>query len=479
MKFPTLCFLLFHSVSSVFAAAIKPKLPSKDRFYLQPQNISDYYEGEIIRFRPSPSKQRGIFLSTNIQSQWQFLIRTTDSKGNATAVLTTVLKPYNADESKVLSYQFAQDSPSLDCSPSYSILEGSKLNTILIQLQLYVTNIALAKGWYVVSPDHEGHASAFAMSRLAGQATLDSIRAVLDSRDITGIDSDAKVALWGYSGGTVPTSWASILQPNYAPELEHNLVGAAVGGWLTNLTEAALHMDGTIFSGLIPLAIQGLLNEHPELEDEVLSYISDEEDRRDLLDARELCLAEALPKYTMQNFFTGEDPVFSIGEGIFRLPSLKQAIEPNVLGVNISDGVPRIPLFAYHGLVDEIVPFEQTTRAFESLCQFGVQSFELALSESTGHVTEMLQGTGAALKWIEDRMKGIPAVSVCISITRKTNLEYPGADFSFYELFRSTWETALGRQLGQTPAQKIPKMAELFFSSIKRVFRLLGPIPLK
>lgn len=479
MFFAAFWLILVHVWPLVLGAAIRPKLPSKDWFYEAPQNISSYYEGEIIRFRRTSSKLRGIYLSTNIQTQWQFLVRTTNSQGNATAVITTVLKPYNADNKKVLSYQFAQDSSSLDCAPSYSILENSKINTILLQLQLYVTNVALSKGWHVVAPDHEGQASAFAMSRLAGQATLDSIRAVLGTEEITGVEPDAKVALWGYSGGTVPTSWASILQPKYAPELKHNLVGVAVGGWLTNLTEAALRMDGTIFSGLIPLAIHGLLNEHPELEVEVLSYILDEEDRRDLMDARELCLVEALPKYTMQNFFTGDSPIFSSGEGIFGLPRVKQAIESNVLGVNITDGVPQIPLFAYHGLVDEIVPFEQTTRAFESLCQFGVESFELALSESTGHITEMLQGTGAALKWIEDRFNGVPAVTGCVANTRKTNLEYPGADFGFYELFRSTWEAALGKELGKTPVQKMSKSAEFLFSSAKRLLRLLGPIPLK
>ena len=47
------------------------------------------------------------------------------------------------------------------------------------------------------------------------------------------------------------------------PELKENLIGAAVGGFATNITAVAEAVDGTVFSGFIPLALNGLANEYP------------------------------------------------------------------------------------------------------------------------------------------------------------------------------------------------------------------------
>ena len=43
--------------------------------------------------------------------------------------------------------------------------------------------------------------------------------------------------MWGYSGGTVATGWAAALQPTYAKELKSNLIGAAMGGFVTNIID--------------------------------------------------------------------------------------------------------------------------------------------------------------------------------------------------------------------------------------------------
>ena len=51
---------------------------------------------------------------------------------------------------------------------------------------------------------------------------LNSIRAALKSGKITNIKDDAKVVMWGYSGGSLASGWAAALQPSYAPELGGN-----------------------------------------------------------------------------------------------------------------------------------------------------------------------------------------------------------------------------------------------------------------
>ena len=68
----------------------------------------------------------------------------------------------------------------------------------------------------------------------AGYSSLDSIRAVKQSGNITGLSKDPIITLYGYSGGAVAGEFSAELQPIYAPEL--NIAGAAVGGLIPNMT---------------------------------------------------------------------------------------------------------------------------------------------------------------------------------------------------------------------------------------------------
>lgn len=50
-------------------------------------------------------------------------------------------------------------------------------------------------------PDYEGPGSYFTVGAMAGHGVLDSIRAVLSTTNTTKLQADAKVQIWGYSGG--------------------------------------------------------------------------------------------------------------------------------------------------------------------------------------------------------------------------------------------------------------------------------------
>ena len=106
---------------------------------------------------------------------------------------------------------------------------------------MYLMAPLLDQGYYVVSPDYEGPKLTFTIGKQSGQAVLNSIRAALKSGKITNIKDDAKVVMWGYSGGSLASGWAAALQPSYAPELGGNLLGAALGGFVTNITATASH----------------------------------------------------------------------------------------------------------------------------------------------------------------------------------------------------------------------------------------------
>ena len=178
------------------------------------------------------------------------LVRSEDSFGNPNVIVTTVIEPVNADPSKIASYQVSENAARADCAPSYALQFGSDVSTLATQAETYLLAPLLDKGYYVVSPDYEGPKLTFTVGKQSGQAVLNSIRASLKSGKITNIAEDAKVVMWGYSGGSLASGWAAALQPDYAPELSRNLLGVALGGFITNVTATVEATDDTIFAGI-------------------------------------------------------------------------------------------------------------------------------------------------------------------------------------------------------------------------------------
>ena len=76
--------------------------------------------------------------------------------------------------------------------------------------------------------DESNELSAFGPGHLAGQAVLDSVRAVLAFNQSQLDAASTRVAAIGYSGGALATGWAAALQPTYAPDVE--LIASSFGG---------------------------------------------------------------------------------------------------------------------------------------------------------------------------------------------------------------------------------------------------------
>lgn len=479
MKIHTLSFLTC-LILLVHAAYITPTLPSEDDFYSVPENITEYSNGDIIAFRAVPSMIRALYYPLNVVNSWQFLIRSEDSRGNPTAIVTTVIEPYNADPSKVISYQFAQDSHGPNCAPSYAMqFNADFIDSLEIQVEVYLMEVAITRGWFVVIPDYEGLGGAFTAGRRSGNAVLDSVRAALASNDITGIDPDAKVALWGYSGGTIASGWAAQDQPEYAPELEENLIGVAMGGQVSNLT-SVLGADGTIFAGFIPLAIWGLLSEYPEYEN-LLHELTTNKTYPMMKEIENKCLVPAILSFAFQTVFVGNHPLVPEGMAFFDRDDIHAIMVNNTLARNENDGVPTMPVFVFHGFHDELVPVVNSQRVYDNWCDWGIESFEYAVSNTSGHIVEAVEGSGAAIKWIQDRFDGKPAIEGCKKTVRTTNLEYPGVDQTYYWLVRGAIDGLLGEGLGESYPRNatMPGWGVSVLDWVERVLAKIGPIPIK
>lgn len=472
-------FVVLAQFSIIGAAVVKPTVPSEDSFYRTPEDIEDYEPGDIIDYRKSPGQIQSILYPIDIKESWQFLVRSTNNAGNATAIVTTVLVPYGGDPTKVVSYQFAEDAGSENCAPSYAILYGASVSTVITQFEQLFTMSLLSQGWYVVMPDYEGFTAAFTAGPNSGQSTLDSIRAILNTQNTTGIDPDAKVAMWGYSGGTIATGWAAQLQPSYAPELKDVIIGAAMGGYCLNLTATAIATDGTIFAGLIGNAVNGLFSQYPEYAD-ILTDNLDPKKLDDFYAAKDYCLLNAIFNYAFTDFFQGLDPIFATGYAIFEDPRVQEVLSANILALHESDGVPDIPLFVYHAVYDEVIPFTGAKRAFDNYCEWGIESFEISASNSSGHILEWLEGMGAAMKWLDDRFNGTEPIKGCKTTYRETNLDYPGSDLGYYQLVHTALASLAGADIGTTLEVAATTLPEKdFYNLIAEIIGALGTIAVK
>ena len=205
----------------------RPLLPAKDPFYEPPPGYHPAAPGTVLRSRDVELAFLGVvpqkFTAT------QLLYRSTDMHGGPEATVTTVLVPAERGPEKVcplVSYQCAIDAVAARCFPSYALRRGARAVGALAQFEFLLIAAALAEGWAVSVPDHEGPHGSWATPYEPGYRVLDGIRAALGSTRL-GLSGDAPVGLWGYSGGGLASAWAAEVAADYAPDL--GLVGAVLG----------------------------------------------------------------------------------------------------------------------------------------------------------------------------------------------------------------------------------------------------------
>src|SRR6185503_15364640 len=126
-------------------------------------------------------------------SATQLLYRTTNLHGNPEAAVTTVIAPARRDPelaSPILSYQCAIDAVASRCFPSYALRRGAKAVGALAQFEFLLVAAALAEGWAVSVPDHEGSAGMWGAPYEPGYHILDGIRAAINHQSF-GLTSES------------------------------------------------------------------------------------------------------------------------------------------------------------------------------------------------------------------------------------------------------------------------------------------------
>lgn len=397
-----------------------PTLPSEDPFYAVPDNIAGYAPGAIIDHRAPPAAISAFGVDpVNLAGSWQIRYRTTDNLGNATQTVLTVLIPQNADFNKVLSYQVAEDAASVNCGPSYALqllaATGGLLGTIVTEAELLLIEAALYQGWVVILPDHEGPLGAYLANRLAGQATLDGIRAALASTSFTGIQADAKVSMWGYSGGSLASAWAAVLQPTYAPDLSGNIVGAAIGGTVPNINNVINTINGGPLAGIIPAGMMGLATQYPEVASAINEHVLPA-DKAKFEQVTQQCFVPDILDFLFADVKGMVD-----NQSLWTEPELQQIMQDNSLNYYPSGPPKSIPLYVYKSIFDEISPIADTDALVKTYCSAGsIVTYTRDLVSEHGSLAAI--GAPMAIAWLIDRMDGKAAATSCSTETKLSSL---------------------------------------------------------
>ncbi|WP_437126483.1 lipase family protein [Nocardia mangyaensis] len=409
-------------------------------FYLPPAEVvAATAPGAIIATRQVNIADFGI-LPVDVDA-WQVSYRSNNSRDEAIPAVATLIKPRGqaVEPRKLLSVQLAEDSTAGYCAPSYALQHLSVAplaGQIVVPAEFLFAQAALAQGWAVVVPDHQGPYSAYAAGPLAGRITLDGIRAATSFAPLEA-GPTAPVGLYGYSGGSIATGHAAELHASYAPEL--NIVGAAEGGVGADLGAALRMANNQLTSGLVFAAVLGLTREYPDFAaylDQRLNPLG-----KGLAAIKSpLCVQyqSALLPFLNLTGMIGSD-----GDPLDDPP-----VATMLADTKMGKSTPGIPMFIWHSAWDEILPLSATNELVDTYCRTPGTSLTYTRDHASEHIVAEVVGGPAALIWLRDRLDGIPATPGCTTSDVTTMTATPGALDFLGETLAAKFATWFGTPLG-------------------------------
>ncbi len=162
-----------------------------------------------------------------------------------------------------MSYQCAIDAVASRCFPSYAMRRGRQGHRRLRPFRFLLVAAALAEGWAVSVPDHEGSTGMWGAPyepgyhnprRRPGRHQPPDVPAL---RRLTGRPV-------GYSGGGLASAWAAEVHAAYAPSSTWSARSSAPR-WATS-GNTFRRLNGSIYSGLPALVVAALTHIYPDLD---------------------------------------------------------------------------------------------------------------------------------------------------------------------------------------------------------------------
>ncbi len=395
-----------------------PVLPSKDPFYEPPAGFQHATPGTILRSRDVKLGFLGL-IPQKVRAT-QLLYRTTDRNGDPEATVTTVLVPARHKHSQprhVVSYQCAIDAVSSRCFPSYALRRRAKALGSLAQWEYLLMAAALAEGWVVSVPDHEGRDGMWGTPHEPGHRVLDGLRATL-SYEKFGLAADSKVGLWGYSGGGLASAWAAEVHTEYAPEL--NIVGAVLGSPVGNLGNTFRRLNGTRYAGLPALVISALAKTYPGLAKVVEEYATDE-GRATLQRLETMTTLQAVVRMFRADM---DDLVHPPLEQVLGMPEVQEVFE----AIRLGRTAPTPPVLIVQAVHDSIINVDDIDELAHLYTEGGAQ-VTYHRDMFSEHLLLHPMSAPMTLRWLIDRFADRPIEAHIVRTTWPTlfnPITYPG-----------------------------------------------------
>jgi hypothetical protein len=389
----------------------RPLLPADDPFYVPPPGFQHAKPGTVLRSRDVELAAFGLIPQKLTATQ--LLYRSTDMHGDPEATVTTVIVPAEHDPlaaCPLLSYQCAIDAVADRCFPSYALRRRAKAVGALPQIEFLLIAAAVAEGWAVAIPDHEGINGMWGAPYEPGYRVLDGVRAALNSERL-GLSPTTAVGLWGYSGGGLASAWAAEVCGAYAPEL--SIVGAVLGSPVGDLGNTFRRLNGSFLSGLPALVVSALAHVYPDLNSVIQEYATEE--GRALLESLEkMTTVGALLKMAKKNM----DSYLSLPlADVLEMPAVQHVFADIKLGT----AIPTPPVLVIQAVNDSVIAAEDIDSLVETYVAGGadVTYHRDMLSE---HMLLHPMSAPMALRWLIDRFNGRPLTDHMVRTTWPTLL---------------------------------------------------------
>lgn len=360
-------------------------------FHVPPDPLPAGAPGDVIR--SAPVRLAGV---PGVRA-WRVLYRSTTATGGATAVSGIVAVPARRQAGPRSLVGVAPGFPGMDdrCAPSRTLPRDPSSETPLIAL-------LLARGHAVAITDYEGLGTPgehrYVVGASEAHAVLDVLRAArrLPEANIAPV---GPAVVTGYSQGGHAAMFTAEEQPAYAPDVP--LRGVAAGGLPADFEAIARFLDGGWFSQLFSAVALAYDAAYPEIElDELLTSRG----RAAVAEARRDCIENLLTSrwsFSRLSRLTVRDP-FADERWLRRFRENRAAQRR-----------PPMPLLLYHSRADQGLPFAQAQAARDRYCALGA-TVRWHADVGTEHALGFLRGIPRTVRWLDERLRGLPAENGCI-----------------------------------------------------------------
>ncbi|CAO1618550.1 unnamed protein product [Parajaminaea phylloscopi] len=384
--------------------------PTKDPFYglNDPETVyADHPVGTPLRVR---SIELNYFpgIPRDVKA-YHIAYVTSNEDGIKQVTVTTVVVPPGASMDRMVCQLNKTDAAVPFCRTSYGLRAGTGARFPTLSEGLFIAPF-LAKQWIVNLPDYTGQFDAFGSGPIAGRATLDSIRAVLRSRQIFDgreAPQDIRVAVWGYSGGAHAAFWAANLQSAYAPDLGSNIVCWAGGGCPVDLAACGAAINSTFAAGLLIGMMTGLANVYPSFSNWLYSHLT--ATGTELFEAGQKCWPSYMLAGFQKDIITGPpNGCFTVADPL-EAPPVRDLMQRMYLKLREADSPPSQPILLVASTGDEIVPIGQADELTRDWIKHKC-TVDVLRTRLIGHVVLCFASFPYTLQWLKSRLDGLPLI---------------------------------------------------------------------